>query len=187
MSTTSSRRTAYSLVGALVALAVLSSAVHRWGSGGHSHLDRLNPTSLVRDPAGSLAYRTHLERTTSPASQITHSPTLTFDHIYVLSLPTRHDRREQMEELARAHGLRVTFVDAVDKNEPFIRWIAERAVEVRSERLEIMVRSPVATLVRKQRLTGRGLAGPRTQGRRLDTRRPAHRQRLARPDTLSRF
>ncbi|BGP00693.1 hypothetical protein RTBOTA2_004952 [Rhodotorula toruloides] len=141
MSTTSSKRTAYSLVGALIALVVLSSTVHRWNSGGDSHLDRLNPTVFLRDPTNSLSYRNHLERTTSPPSQITHSPTLTFDHIYVLSLPTRQDRREQMEELAKAHGLRITFVDAVNKNEPFIRWIAERAVEVRAERLEIMARA----------------------------------------------
>ncbi|KAL7337212.1 hypothetical protein BJY59DRAFT_704659 [Rhodotorula toruloides] len=141
MSTTSSKRTAYSLVGALIALVVLSSTVHRWNSGGDSHLDRLNPTVFLRDPTNSLSYRNHLERTTSPSSQITHSPTLTFDHIYVLSLPTRQDRREQMEELAKAHGLRITFVDAVNKKEPFIRWIAERAVEVRAERLEIMARA----------------------------------------------
>jgi hypothetical protein len=46
-----------------------------------------------------------------------------------------------MRELARAHGFKITFVDAANKDEPFIKWIAERAVEVRKERLRIMVRS----------------------------------------------
>ena len=51
-----------------------------------------------------------------------------------------------MEQLARAHGLKITFVDAVNKDEPFIKWIAERAVEVRKERLRIMVSTPSFTL-----------------------------------------
>ncbi|GAA6050996.1 hypothetical protein JCM3770_005361 [Rhodotorula araucariae] len=117
------RRTTLLLAAFLLALVVLSSAVSHWRSDA-------NPPSL--------SYRDHLERTTSPRSQAVHSPTLTFDHIYVLSLPTRLDRREQMAQLARAHGLRITFVDASNKNEPFIRWIAERAVEVRRDRRKIM-------------------------------------------------
>ncbi|GAA5988999.1 hypothetical protein JCM10908_006263 [Rhodotorula pacifica] len=88
-----------------------------------------------------LSYRLHLERTTSPPAQRMHSPTLTFDHIYVLSLPSRLDRRNEMQQLARAHGLELTFVDAVNKSEPFIKWIAEQAAQVRSERLEIMART----------------------------------------------
>lgn len=99
----------------------------------------LIPSLFLSDPSNTLTYRDHLERTTSPAAQIIHSTTLTFDAIYVLSLPTRTDRREQMTELAKAHGLRLTFVDAANKNEPFIRWIAERAVETRKERLKVMV------------------------------------------------
>ncbi|GAA5872024.1 hypothetical protein JCM3774_006583 [Rhodotorula dairenensis] len=85
-------------------------------------------------------YRLHLERTTSPPAQRLHSPTLTFDHIYVLSLPSRLDRRQEMQQLARAHGLELTFVDAVNKSEPFIKWIAEQAAKVRPERLGIMAR-----------------------------------------------
>ena len=45
-----------------------------------------------------------------------------------------------MLKLARAHGLELTFVDAVNKSEPFVKWIAEQAAHVRPERLEIMVR-----------------------------------------------
>ncbi|GAA6003047.1 glycosyltransferase family 25 protein [Rhodotorula paludigena] len=124
-----SRRSTLSLVAAVFALVVLSSAL--------SHLH-------ARDGAAGtagLSYRERLEQTTSPQSQLAHSPTLTFDHIYVLSLPSRTDRREQMAQLARAHGLKITFVDASFKNEPFIRWIAERAVEVRRDRVQIMAKA----------------------------------------------
>lgn len=96
----------------------------------------LDASDLDNDRFG---YRLHLERTTSPPAQRLHSPTLTFDHIYVLSLPSRLDRRHEMRQLARAHGLELTFVDAVNKSEPFIRWIAEQAARVRPERLETMV------------------------------------------------
>ena len=138
-----SRRVNYPLIGAGLSLLILIStySFHR-SSSSSSTGPRLDNLSLfVSDPTDTLTYRNHLEETTSPTSQIVHSPTLTFDHIYVLSLPTRHDRREQMSELARAHGLKITFVDAANKDEPFIKWIAERAVEVRKERLRIMVRA----------------------------------------------
>lgn len=100
-------------------------------------------STFSSDPSSSLAYRTHLELTTSPQSQLVHSPTLTFSKIYVLSLPTRLDRREQMTTLARALGLEIEFIDASLKDEPFVKWIAERAVEVRKQRREIMVSSRV--------------------------------------------
>ncbi|GAA5909705.1 uncharacterized protein JCM6883_004606 [Sporobolomyces salmoneus] len=132
-----SRRTNYASIGSALVLLILIStySLHHRSSPGPLVS---NLSTFVSDPSNSLSYRNHLEETTSPTSQIVHSPTLTFDHIYVLSLPTRHDRRDQMRELARAHGLKITFVDAANKDEPFIRWIAERAVEVRKERLRIM-------------------------------------------------
>ncbi|GAA5946530.1 hypothetical protein JCM3765_000282 [Sporobolomyces pararoseus] len=132
-----SRKTNYTLVGAGIFLFVLIStySIHR-SSSSNALVNSLS--TFISDPSNSLEYRNHLEETTSPTSQIVHSPTLTFDHIYILSLPTRHDRRDQMLELARAHGLKITFVDAANKDEPFIKWIAERAVEVRRERLRIM-------------------------------------------------
>lgn len=97
---------------------------------------------LLADPSGSdvLTFRNHLEATTSIPSQAAHSPTLTFTHIYVLSLPTRLDRRAEIVQLAKAHGLDVTFVDAAHKNEPWIKWVAEQAQVVRRERLELTVR-----------------------------------------------
>lgn len=94
--------------------------------------------STVQDP---LAYRKFLEETTSPTHQITHSPTLGFSKIYVLSLPSRLDRREEMSKLARALGVEITFVDAADKREPFIKWIAERVAESRALRTSVMVSS----------------------------------------------
>ncbi|SDA02940.1 BZ3500_MvSof-1268-A1-R1_Chr11-1g03228 [Microbotryum saponariae] len=95
-------------------------------------------STFMHDPTNSLAFRNHLELTTSPETQIKHSPTMTFDHIYVLSLPNRSDRREQMLELAKAHGLKIVFVDAVSKDLVFIKWIAERASEIRKERLKLI-------------------------------------------------
>ncbi|GAA5928260.1 hypothetical protein JCM3775_000560 [Rhodotorula graminis] len=126
----SSRRTTLSLAAVLIVFVLIGSSLH--------HVQRRHAAPAT---APSMAYRAHLEATTSPESQRTHSPTLTFDHIYVLSLPTRLDRRDQMTQLARAHGLEITFVDAANKNEPFIRWIAERAVEVRRDRLKIMAKA----------------------------------------------
>lgn len=96
-------------------------------------------TPLPYDPNNHLAYHRHLELTTSPPSQINHSPTLTFNAIYVLSLPTRLDRREQMQKLARALGLKIVFVDAFSKKEPFVKWIAERVAEVRGRKKALMV------------------------------------------------
>ncbi|BGP19317.1 hypothetical protein JCM10213_006195 [Rhodosporidiobolus nylandii] len=136
----SSRRPVFALAGAVVALLLLTSTwhVHRKAIAAKG---TYSPQLFFSDPSDSLDYRNHLETTTSPSSQIYHSPTLTFDHIYVLSLPARTDRREQMSDLAKAHGLKITFVDASLKSEPFIRWIAERAVEVRKDRLRIMAES----------------------------------------------
>ncbi|GAA6010964.1 hypothetical protein JCM10207_004016 [Rhodosporidiobolus poonsookiae] len=150
-----SRRT-LAVAAALFSLFLLLSTWHISGrpspAGLRSVLGDSNSLQLstyLKDPANSLSYRDHLERTTSPSSQIMHSPTMTFDHIYVLSLPSRKDRREQMSELARAHGLQLTFVDATLKSEPFLKWIVERAVEVRKERLQIMSKArgvPVSSI-----------------------------------------
>ncbi|KAK4697252.1 hypothetical protein P7C70_g8241, partial [Phenoliferia sp. Uapishka_3] len=86
-----------------------------------------------------LSYRNHLELTTSPNAQITHSPTLGFSNIYVLSLPHRLDRRDDMGKLARALGLNITFVDAANKDDNFFGWIAERVAETRAVRAALMV------------------------------------------------
>ena len=99
-------------------------------------------TSFPHDSSDTLAYRNHLELTTSPVSQITHSPTLGFSHIYVLSLPHRTDRRDDMRKLGRALGLELTFIDAAKKEEPFFQWIAERVAETRVKRRALMVSPP---------------------------------------------
>lgn len=87
-----------------------------------------------------LSYRQYLERTTSPLSFTNHSTTLNFSNIYVLSLPSRRDRREEMERLARALGIEIEFIDAFDKSEPFFGWIAERVKESRQMRKKILVK-----------------------------------------------
>jgi len=183
-----SSRTSYSWIGAGVALFLLIStySVHHSTTSIPLHTTL---STFISDPSNSLTYRTHLEETTSPNSQIVHSQTLTFDHIYVLSLPTRHDRREQMEQLARAHGLKITFVDAVNKDEPFIRWIAERAVEVRQERLRIMVSTLLSFLEIYRAMADRverDLGGS-SRSFRIFARRSARWQRLARSNSFSRF
>lgn len=101
-------------------------------------------TSNLLPPDHPLSYRQHLHLTTSPPAQLIHSQTLTFSHIYVLSLPTRLDRREQMSRLGHALGLNFTFVDAVSKDEPFIKWIAEQVLVIRKKKLAIMVRLPLS-------------------------------------------
>ncbi|GAA5974308.1 hypothetical protein JCM11641_006726 [Rhodosporidiobolus odoratus] len=93
------------------------------------------------DELDPLAYRRFLEQSTSPRTLTTHSTALGFDHIYVLSLPSRLDRRKDMTKLARALGVRITFVDAADKHEPFIRWIAEQVYDSREERKKVMARA----------------------------------------------
>ncbi|ORY77601.1 hypothetical protein BCR35DRAFT_305355 [Leucosporidium creatinivorum] len=98
-------------------------------------------SSFLSDPTQSLSYRQHLESTTSSPSSLIHSPTLGFSHIYVLSLPSRLDRRQQMSKLAKALGVEITFVDAHLKDESWVRWVAERVEEVRRERRAIMAKA----------------------------------------------
>jgi hypothetical protein len=105
-----------------------------------SYLSSHLPSTPPYDPDDPLSYRHFLERTTSPLRQITHSPTLTFSRIYVLSLPWREDRRKQMRKLAKGLGVEITFVDAASKDESFIKWIGERVAETRVLRRELMVR-----------------------------------------------
>lgn len=90
------------------------------------------------DPDDILAYHRHLEKEHSPHSYKKHSTTLTFDHIYVLSLPHRTDRRSRMNKIARALGFQFTFVDATSKDSPIIGWIAERVKEIRERKLKIL-------------------------------------------------
>ncbi|GAA6023547.1 hypothetical protein JCM10207_005713, partial [Rhodosporidiobolus poonsookiae] len=105
----------------------------------------LDKGGVADHDADPLSYRRFLEQSTSPTPEgvgfTTHSPTLGFDHIYVLSLPSRKDRRDDMNKLARALGIEITFVDAADKHEPFIQWIAEKVVESRDERRKVMAKA----------------------------------------------
>jgi hypothetical protein len=93
-----------------------------------------------------LAYRRHLEETTSPPGY-SHSRTLNFSSIYVVSLPGRQDRRERMGRLADALGIDLTFVEATSTAEDnqFVQWLGERAYETRVRKRDYLsqaLRSP---------------------------------------------
>ncbi|KAK4704559.1 hypothetical protein P7C70_g1647, partial [Phenoliferia sp. Uapishka_3] len=68
-------------------------------------------------------------------------PNLGFDHIYVITLPGKVDRRHAMDKLALALGLQFTYVTAVASTDPAIGWISERVHEVRTRKHEILARS----------------------------------------------
>jgi hypothetical protein len=87
----------------------------------------------VQYPDDSLTYRHHLETTTSPP-RYSHSSTLTFTTIYVLTLSKRGDRRARMDKLARALGLKFVYFEATDKEDPVVSWIGERVYEIRERK-----------------------------------------------------
>lgn len=89
-----------------------------------------------------LAYRRQIQLATTTTQQPRARPRAAFDHVYVLSLPAREDRRADMQQLAQALAIDIDFVDAADKDEPFLQWIAERVAESRHLRRQVMVRSP---------------------------------------------
>ncbi|KAG0142250.1 hypothetical protein CROQUDRAFT_50580 [Cronartium quercuum f. sp. fusiforme G11] len=109
-----------------------------------SHLFRLPIPSIfwtVHTPTLlSTSYRHQLEQATSPDFIRNHSQTLSFDHIYVLSLPTSHHRRERILKLARALELSITFVDALDKHSGIIRWIASQVEHIRSRKRPLLAK-----------------------------------------------
>jgi len=104
-----------------------------------SPLDR-DDDPASSSPSPALAYRRQLEQATS--KHYLNATSHWFDHVYVLSLPSRDDRRHDMRRLADALGIQVEFVDAADKHEPFIKWIAEQVVQSRALRRKEMVRPP---------------------------------------------
>ena len=100
-----------------------------------------SPSSDLEDPDGLLVYRKHLEKAHSPHGYAKHSPTVTFGHIYVLSLSHRTDRRSRMRKIAHALGLQFTFVDATSKDSALIGWIAERVKEIREKKRPILAKA----------------------------------------------
>ncbi|GAA5826125.1 hypothetical protein JCM11251_007174 [Rhodosporidiobolus azoricus] len=65
--------------------------------------------------------------------------TLGFSRISVLSLPSRLDRRAEMEKLAHVAGLSFDVVDAVDgRKEEWVQWVEERVGEVRRTKLRMI-------------------------------------------------
>jgi hypothetical protein len=89
-----------------------------------------------------LAYRRHLEATTSPPGY-SHSRTLNFSHIYVVSLAGRQDRRERMSRIATALGIDLTFIEATStaENGKFIQWLGERAYEARVRKRDYLAQA----------------------------------------------
>lgn len=85
--------------------------------------------SNYTQPGHAQTYRQRLELYSTA-----HSPTLTFNHIYVVSLPNRTDRRERMKRIASALGLQITFVDALNKDSPMILWIGEQVFRMRDKK-----------------------------------------------------
>ncbi|GAA5973759.1 hypothetical protein JCM11641_005121 [Rhodosporidiobolus odoratus] len=67
-----------------------------------------------------------------------HSPTLTFSAIFVLSLPSRLDRRQAMRKLADALQLDLDLVNATGKGEGFVRWTAQEVDRTRTRKLRLM-------------------------------------------------
>ena len=101
-----------------------------------------------------LSYHAHLEKEHAPHSYTTHSPTLSFGHIYVISLPRRTDRRLRMDKIARALGLSFTYVDAMSKEAPLVGWIAERVHEIRSRKRPLLAK---ALKVPEEQVGGMGI------------------------------
>lgn len=142
-------------------LPALSSHIKGQASSLSAYLSRI---AAGATPSQEMTYRQHLELTTSPQEQITHSETMGFDHIYVLSLPSRLDRREQMSKLGAALGVRITFVDAALKSEPFIKWIGERVGEQRRLRRKALVSGGVPRRARVASCWPRASVADRTGG-----------------------
>ncbi|KAJ8291802.1 hypothetical protein OF846_005048 [Rhodotorula toruloides] len=110
------RRVRLRLVAIVAAIAILLWAVHR-------HAFSHGATRVVD-------YRRHLEEFHA-ADNHDVRPNLGFDHVYVVSLARRDDRRQIMSKLAAAHNLRLTFIDALPFESSVVGWIAERVAEVR--------------------------------------------------------
>lgn len=108
------RRARLRLVIAVAAVTILLWAVHAF----------LHGTPDAAD------YRRHLDEFHS-ADAHDIRPNLGFDHVYVVSLARRDDRRKVMSKLAAAHNLRLTFIDALPFETSVVGWIAERVAEVR--------------------------------------------------------
>ncbi|GAA6003057.1 uncharacterized protein JCM10292_000316 [Rhodotorula paludigena] len=121
-----------------------------------AQLSHYLPSARDSDP---LAYRRFLEHTAAPPrsgsaaanstraaitdddDRETERGPLGFSHVYVLSLPSRTDRRRDMRRIAHALDIDIEFVDAANKDEPFIKWIAERVAESRELRRDEMAKA----------------------------------------------
>jgi len=78
----------------------------------------------------SLSYHARLA-TVRPLDTAPHSPTLGASKIYVISLKTREDRREKMEQMRQALRLEWDYLDATPKNDQSLSRISERVRDTR--------------------------------------------------------
>lgn len=74
---------------------------------------------------------TYRERLEASSNRFIPSQTLSFDKIFVLSLPKRIERRERMTKLAKALELKFEFILATPKESNVIDWIGERIYQIR--------------------------------------------------------
>lgn len=83
-------------------------------------------------------YRNKIDSTTSSTFILNHSNTLSFDHIYVLSLPNNLKRRNRIQKISNALNLNFTLTDAIDKNSSVIRWIGSQVEQIRIKKRKIL-------------------------------------------------
>lgn len=93
------------------------------------------PFSSSSAAKGAESYRDHLLATTSPEGFFTHSRTMGFSKIFVLSLPGAEERRQSMDKIARALELDFEFFDATPASYQVLPWIAERVDETRQVKI----------------------------------------------------
>lgn len=74
----------------------------------------------------------------SPLRLHSDPPKAHFSHVYVISLASRKDRREQMTKLANALELNITFIDAMPSANPTMTYVAEQVYEVRRQKAKVL-------------------------------------------------
>ncbi|EGG10632.1 uncharacterized protein MELLADRAFT_103329 [Melampsora larici-populina 98AG31] len=85
-----------------------------------------------------LTYRNQIESITTSRFILNRSNTLSFDHIYVLSLPNNFKRRQRIQKIGNALELNFTFIDAIEKNSSVIDWIGSKVKEIRNKKRKIL-------------------------------------------------
>ena len=99
---------------------------------------------ISQNPSSSGSFRFSPSNNESPTSATLGVAS----KIYVLSLPRRTDRREQMETLRVALGLRWSYYDAIESNAEVVDKILERVRSLRGKDIDhVNEREPTDTIV----------------------------------------